>query len=152
MSFNLMHEYKFMIDTSDGSATPSYVPMAAGFTNATPGNNEQISQDNYLDGSGFSTSDVIGAQQVITFTGHRKFGDVAQDYIFGKTYVVGTARRTKFQFTDPEGTMIECPCTIANIQNFGGDAGAKAEVSVEIHLNGIPTVTPPSGGSTELNY
>lgn len=142
MSFNLMYEYKFDIDTTGGSATPSFVPMAAGFQNATPSNNEELSQDKYLDGMGFGETDVIAAQQVITFTGHRKFGDAAQDYIFGKTYTVGTARRTKVKITHPNGTVIESACTLANIQDFGGDAGAKAEVSVEVHLNGQPTITP----------
>lgn len=147
-NFHLMYEYVFDIDTTGNSGTPSWARMAEGFINASPSNNEELAQDKYLDGEGFGEADVIGAQQVITFTGHRSIGNAAQDYIFGKVFSIGPNRRSRFRMTDPSGNVVEAPCTIANIQSFGGDAGAKAEVSVEIHLNGLPTLVTDTTAPT----
>lgn len=140
MAFNLMHEHQFEIETE----SETFAPLAAGITSAEPANNEEMAQDRYFDGNGFSETDVIGAQLVITFSGHRLYGDEAQDFIFGKALDIGDARRTNFRWTEPDGGSFEGDCTIANISGPSGDAGAKGEVSFEIHFNGNPEYTAPS--------
>lgn len=144
--FALMNAHVFEIDTTPNGTTPTWAIVAAGFNNADPQPNEELAQDKYLDGGGFGETDVIGAQLVITMTGHRLYGDPAQDYIFGKLLKIGMDRRTKFRWTQPNGTTLTGACTIANISPGSGDAGAKADVTCEIHFNGMPvetTVTPP---------
>ena len=42
--------------------------------------------------------------------------------------------------------MFEGSCTIANISGPSGDAGAKGDISFEIHFNGNPEYTPPVAG------
>lgn len=150
--FELMNAHKFEIDTSDGGTTPTWAVVAKGFNNAEPQTNEEIDQTKYFDGSGFGESDVIGAQLVLALSGHRYYGDEAQDYIFGKLLELGPKRRTKFRWTQPDGTVYEGPCTIANIEPGSGEAGAKAEVSCEIHFNGKPTktTTPPTTEGTTV--
>lgn len=143
--FNLMNEHMFEIETVPGvePAAGTYARIAAGITGAEPANNEELSQDKYLDGGGFGETDVIGAQLTIAYSGHRKYGDVAQDFVFGKSLSLGTSRRTNFRWTEPDGGIFTGPCTIANISGPSGDAGAKGEISFEIHFNGQPEYTPP---------
>lgn len=136
-----MNEHRFEIATDDTGQT--FAPLAEGITNADPSNNEELDQTKYMSGGGFGSTDIIGAQLVITFTGHRFYGDEAQDYIFGKMLSIGGSRRTQFRWTEPDGGVIEGDCTIANIAGPSGDAGAKGEISFEMHFNGVPEYTPP---------
>jgi len=142
--FELMNKHKFEINTVPGSDPGTYAVLAKGITNATPGNNEELSQDKYFDGDGYGETDVIGAQLVLSFTGHRYYGDAAQDFIFGLSLELGTSRRTEFRWTEPDGGIFEGDCTIANISGPSGDAGAKGEITFEIHFNGKPTYTAPT--------
>ncbi|MBO1515605.1 phage tail tube protein [Metabacillus bambusae] len=143
MSFELMNSHAFKINTVPGTTPGTLVAIAAGITNVEPANNEGLDQTQYLDGEGFTETDVINAQMVLAFTGHRKYGDAAQDFIFGKLLELGTGRRTDFEWTEPDGGIFTGDCTIANISGPSGAAGAKGEISFEIHFNGKPTYTPP---------
>jgi len=136
----LQSSHKFEIDTTPG-AVATYAVLGAGLNNFEPSPNEELSQDNYLDGEGFSETEVTGAQLVISFSGHRKIGDPAQDFIFSKLLSIGKGRKTNFRWTLPNDDKFEGPCTIANIEGPGGDANAKGEISFEIHFNGLPTFT-----------
>lgn len=127
-------------DATDGSET--FERMAAGFNNFEPTTNEETDQTQYLDGDGFGTTTVTGAQLTISFSGHRYFGDPAQDFIFSNQIEIGTARETTFRWTLPSGEIFEGPCTIAVIEGPSGDANSKGEITVEIHFNGKPTYTP----------
>ncbi|UYG93186.1 phage tail tube protein [Cytobacillus firmus] len=146
MSFELMNKHKFEISTTPGVDPGTFARIAAGITSAEPANNEELSQDKYMDGDGYGETDVIGAQTVLSFSGHRNYGDAAQDFIFSKVLELGNARRTQFRWTEPDGGIFEGDCTIANISQPSGDAGAKGEISFEIHFNGKPDYTPPVAG------
>ncbi|MED4447446.1 phage tail tube protein [Bacillus thuringiensis] len=140
----LQSQHKFEINTKPDATTGQgvYSRVGAGLNNFDPQNNENVLQDTYLTDEGYSTSTVAGAQLIITFSGHRKFGDAAQDFIFSKQLDLGEARETDFRWTLPDGAMFEGPCTIANISGPSGDANAKGEISFEIHFNGKPKYTP----------
>lgn len=142
--FELMNKNKFEVNIKPGETPGTYAPIAAGITNVELNNNEELSQDRYLDSDGYGETDIIGAQLVLTFSGHRKYGDPAQDFIFGTLLELGPNRRTEFRWTEPDGGVFEGECTIANITGPSGDAGAKGEISFEIHFNGKPDYTPPS--------
>jgi hypothetical protein len=142
--FELMNKHKFEINTTPGIDPGSYARIAAGIASAEPANNEELSQDKYMDGDGYGETDVIGAQTVLSFSGHRYYGDAAQDYIFSKVLELGNSRRTQFRWTEPDGGIFEGDCTIANISQPSGDAGAKGEISFEIHFNGRPSYEPPA--------
>jgi hypothetical protein len=138
----LQSQHLFEINTTPGTTPGTYARLGAGLNNFEPSLNEEIAQDVYLDGDGFATSTVTGGQLTISFSGHRKYGDPAQDFIFNNMFELGEGRETDFRWTLPDGTKIEGPCTIANIEGPSGDANAKGEISFEIHFNGKPTVTP----------
>lgn len=137
----LQSEHKFEIDTS-ATATPTWSRLGAGLNSFEPSMNEEVLQDTYLDGEGFGTTTVAGGQLVVSFEGHRLYGDVAQEWIYSKQLSFGKARQTKIKWTLASGAILECPCTIANIEGPSGDANGKGEISFEIHFNGKPTLTP----------
>lgn len=139
-------KHLFEINIEPGADPGNFVRLAAGFNSFEPALNEQIDQTPYLDGDGYATSTVLGAQLTLTFTGHRKFGDPAQDFIFSKAMEIGNERETEFRWTKPDGEVIEGPCTIAEVTGPSGEANAKGEISVAIHINGKPTITPADGG------
>lgn len=136
--FLLQSAHKLEINTTPGEAEKTYARLAEGISSMEPDPNEEIAQDNYFDGDGYGESDVIGAQLVLTFGGHRLYGDPAQDFIFGTLLELGPGRRTDFRWTLPDGSVYEGPCTIANITGPSGEAGAKGEIGFEIHFNGKP--------------
>lgn len=143
MGFALMNDQKFEINITPAEAEPTWVVLAKGIMTAEPSTNEEIDQTVYFDSSGFKESDVTGMQLVQSFTGHRYYGDEAQDYIFSKMLELGAARRTTFRYTEPDGGVYTGSITIANIQPPSGDAGAKGEIAFEIHYNGKPEYTVP---------
>lgn len=144
--FLLQSDHLFEIKTGvdDTTQEPIYSRLGAGIMSMEPGTNDELSQDKYYDGLGFGETDVISGQLILTFSGHRKYGDPAQDYIFSTLLEFGPGRRTEFRYTLPDGGSYEGPCTIANITGPAGDAGAKGEIGFEIHFNGKPTFTPPA--------
>ncbi|QKS71660.1 capsid protein [Paenalkalicoccus suaedae] len=142
MAFELNYKNQFKLDVTPDAEEPSFETLAAGISSVEPANNEELDQTAYFDGEGFSETDVIGAQLVLSVSGHRKVGDAAQDYIFSKYLEVGDARRTRFEWETPSGELFEGNVTIANIEGPGGEARAKGEFSFEIHFNGKPEYTP----------
>jgi hypothetical protein len=139
--FELMNAHSFSVNTVPGTTPGTLAVIGKGITNVEPSNNEELSQDKYLDGGGFGETDVIGAQTVLAFTGHRFYGDPAQDFIMGLMLKLGEDRRTNFEWTEPDGGKFTGACTIANISGPSGAAGSKGEISFEIHFNGEPTYT-----------
>ncbi|MFC5773690.1 MULTISPECIES: phage tail tube protein [Ectobacillus] len=144
----LQSTHLFELNTTPGVAPGTFARLAEGLNNFEPNTNEEVAQDTYLDGKGFASSTVTGAQLILTFTGHRKFGNPAQDYIFSKLTKLGSERETDFRWTLPDGSKFEGACTIANIEGPSGDANAKGEISFEIHFNGEPTFTPAAADGT----
>ena len=136
----------FEIDINPEGEEPEWVRLARGFSSFEESLNEEIDQTHYLDGDGFATTTVMGMQLTLTFTGHRYYGDQAQDWIFSKAFGLDTERHTRLKWTRPDGSVVEGPATIAVISGPSGDANAKGEITVEIHFNGKPEYTPANGG------
>ncbi|TMZ61632.1 capsid protein, partial [Klebsiella pneumoniae] len=90
-------KHLFEINTEPGADPGNFVRLAAGFNSFEVALNEELDQTHYLDGDGYATSTVMGAQLTITFTGHRKFGDPAQDFIFSRAAEIGNERETEFR-------------------------------------------------------
>ena len=122
-SFELNFQDLYEIDITP-LTTATYVRLAVGISAGEPDNNEDIAQDKYLDGDGFGSSDVIGAQHIVSFSGHRVVGNVAQDYIAAMKLELGDARKTHLRYTDAGGNQISGSVTLCNIKEGGGEAGA----------------------------
>ena len=153
----------FQTSTGGPGINPNYAVLAAGFDNISEALNEVLYQSGFISDKGWGSSFVTGGQMIITLTGVRVVGDPAQDYIFSSDVMLGfgKARETelKLKFSDsdlkhssvpsgsPEGASVSgytitCPCTLAKITRSGGTANQPTAISVEIHLNGKPNVTP----------
>jgi hypothetical protein len=137
-SFELNFQDTYEIDITPLSS-PTYVRLAVGISGADPDNNENLAQDTYLDQDGYGSTDVIGAQHIVSFSGHRVVGNPAQDYIASMKLELGDARKTHLRYTDAGGNQISGSVTMANIKEGGGDAGAKKDFTFEAHYNGKPT-------------
>ncbi|HWI50266.1 MAG TPA: Ig-like domain-containing protein [Rummeliibacillus sp.] len=151
VGFSLQSEHKFYINTVPGVTAPetNFARVAGGISSFEPEWNEEIDQTNYLDGDGYSSSDVTGAQLVLTFEGHRKYGDAAQDFIASLQPLLGEERKTEFRWIDANGDTFEGNVTVANIVGASGDANEKSGFSFEIHFNGKPQYTPSSNDTTK---
>src|SRR5690625_2195056 len=87
--FLLQSENLLEINTTPGSGEETWARLAAGITDMEPDPNEELAQDNYFDGDGFGETDVTGAQLIVSVSGHRKYGDEAQDFIYGLQMELG---------------------------------------------------------------
>ncbi|PSL41704.1 hypothetical protein B0H94_11817 [Salsuginibacillus halophilus] len=134
-------KHKFEIDVTPGEEEETYERLAKGFNSLDPELNEENDQTQYFDGDGYASTTVMGAQMTLSFSGHRYYGDAAQDFIFEKWLEIGKGRETTFKWTLPNGVVLEGPVTIAEISGPGGDANEKGEIEVAIHFNGKPEVT-----------
>lgn len=141
-------EVKMSIGTSATSATPpvwTYSPLCAGITNIDPSVNEQNQQAWYMCGEGGANNEVTGIAPEYAVSGHRVFGDAAQDYIAGLRYKLGQDRKSslKVELYD-HGTLVEtivAGITITDIVDFGGQSTDLIPFSCTLRVNGIPTVT-----------
>ena len=153
----------FPTSTGGPGLNKNFAVLAAGFDNITETLNEVLYQSGFISDKGWGSSYVTGGQLIITLSGVRVVGDPAQDYIFSDAVMFGFGkeRETEIELKcsdaelvhstvptgAPEGSSvagytITCPCTLAKINRGGGAANSPTTVSVEIHLNGKPTVTP----------
>lgn len=139
--FLLQSAHLLELETSPNGSTAKEV-LGAGITSMDPDVNDEISQDRYFDGEGFAETDVTGAQLILSFSGHRKYGDPVQDYIFSLLLEPGPKRRTTLDWTLPNGDKYVGSVTIANITGPSGEAGEKGEIGFELHFNKKPTFTP----------
>lgn len=139
---SLNYDYQIKINITPTATTPTYVTIADGFSNISESQNENILQMSNLDDKGYGSSYVTGGQTIFTLTGMRMIGDAAQDYLFSDAvyHNWGEARNTTAIIIYPDGAIVTCPVTLANINRGGGDANTSTSVSVEVHFNGKPTV------------
>lgn len=132
----------------DPNGSSNFQPVSKGFSNLTKSLNEVITQFSYFGDSGYGSTEVSGMQVVLTLTGTRYKGDLAQDFIFGESvqYELLESRKTTFRITQA-GTTIEGEITIGNIVDGGGDPSALSAISCEFHFNGKPTITSGTLGN-----
>ena len=147
IAFALNYTNIWMIDITPSASSRTWARLGAGITTVDPNNNEQVEEDEYYDSEGAVDPEVVSIRPVFSFSGDRKYGDPAQDYIASLMYAIGDQRKTSFKRVGPDGTIITGPCTIANIVAFGGDANAKGTLSFELRVKGAPTVTPGNKGT-----
>jgi len=136
---DINYDYKLEIDVTPTS-TATWAIVGAGISNIAKTLNEVLQQASYLNDAGWGSTEVVGGQLIVTLTGDRVRGDVAQDYIYSADvqYKFGQSRHTHFRITAPDGTGFTGNVTIANADDGGGDSTATNAISFEIHFNGAP--------------
>ena len=138
MNANWVNELS--IGTSQDGSTWAYSRLCEGIEGMAFNENEQNKQFFFLCGEGFANNETTGAAPELVVTGRRVVGNVAQDYIAGLQFALGSSRRSSVKIK-AEGKIITCDCTIGAITSFGGQALDINAFGCTIRFNGKPTVT-----------
>lgn len=146
--FTLNWQNKFEIDVNGGKDPVADVEaakwevLAGGINNFTPSLNETTTNDVYMDGEGFGSTDVTGKRLQIAFTGHRLEGNAAQDFVASHVLDIGDKLKALGRWTQTDGSTIVGQITLSNIVTSGGAPGAKQTLSFTMAFNGKPVYTP----------
>lgn len=145
--FMVMYGVEVQINTAPKATTAVYATIGDGITNVSEALNEVKQQMYYLINKGFGQTEVTAMHPAITFTGHRLHGDVAQDYIFGLKYSLGSARKTdiKIKVFNPEDatnvfSQYTASVTITDLQELSGATENGSDISFTLEFNGAPEV------------
>lgn len=141
---NYKNKYEICLEPDKDDLTAEWAIIAGGISGVEPSVEDETDDTAYYDGGGFNAETVIGVKASLTFTGHRLYGDEAQDYVAGMVFEIGSARETKFRWTQPDGLQITGDVTVSGIKAGGGDANAKGEFEFKVAFNGKPTITKKS--------
>lgn len=88
---------------------------------------------------------MTGKGVTITVSGKRNIGDTGNNYIASLAFENGRDAEVDFQWTFPDGTVVEFTGAPINVTALGsGDSTAVAPLEFEIMSNGKPTVTAGS--------
>lgn len=147
LGFALNYTNVHAIDITPNAADHTWAYIGQGIQSITPSPNETVDTTYYYNGGGQASSDTTGVDATVSFSGHRYYGDPAQDYIAALDYIFGEARKTYYRHVAPDGRVLEGPCSITNIVNGGGDANGKGTFSFDIKWDGVPTVKDPDYAS-----
>lgn len=78
----------------------------------------------------------------ITVSGKRNIGDTGNDFVSDISLKNGQQAQADFQWTFPDGTVVEFDDAVINVtNNLGGDATNVAPLEFEVLSNGKPTIT-----------
>ena len=77
----------------------------------------------------------------ITVSGKRNIGDTGNDFVSALSLKNGQDAQADFQWTFPDGTVVEFDGAVINVtNNLGGDATNVAPLEFEVLSNGKPTI------------
>ena len=131
-------DYRLDINTVPQTDSPIWAPVLAGVTDIGISTNDNLEKTSFMDGAGWGSTEVVGAQLTASVSANRIEGDTAQDFILGAAFKLGCERKTHAKITAPNGDIRQGQVTIANITLPSGSAGKAATFSFDIHWNGEP--------------
>nr|DAU65001.1 MAG TPA: tail tube protein [Caudoviricetes sp.] len=124
----------------DAIESADFALLAAGISNITPAAADTTDATPYYDGEGFTESEVTGKNITFAISGHRVFGDKAQDFVAKHFLSIGDKLRTLARWTDAKGNKVQAVVTMTSIVPFGGAANAKQTFSFTLAFNGKPVL------------
>ncbi|MBC2190535.1 phage tail tube protein [Listeria booriae] len=131
-------------EITDDITTAVWLPLAAGIQNITPDADETTDDTAYFDGGGSKETTVTGVTESYTVSGHRKFGDAAQDLIASKYRKTGEDRDIFLRIRQPDAIQVAGAASLSEIKPGGGDAAEKNEFGTKISFKKVPEeVTTP---------
>ena len=137
------YESQFKVDISNTS-TPSWKTIADLETFEVAFDNG-VEEWTPFESEGWVRRLMTAKSVTITVSGKRNIGDDGNDFISGLTFNNGQAAQADFQWTFPDGTVVEFGSAVINVtSNCGGDSTNVAPLEFEVMSNGKPTVTPAS--------
>lgn len=146
LDFAPNYAHTFEINITPDSDKQTWASALVGITECAPASDETVSEDAYYNDLGDTDSSVDAVKVSIAFTGHRKYGDPAQDFIQSRALLTKKKRKTGYRWVHPDGTTYEGELTMADLVPGSGmgEATAKGDFSWTAKLNTI-TETPATG-------
>lgn len=143
LDFAPNYAHTFEINITPGTDKKTWASALVGITECAPASDETVSEDAYYNDLGDTDSSVDAVKVSIAFTGHRKYGDPAQDFIQSCALLTKKKRKTDYRWVHPDGTTYEGVLTMADLVPGSGmgEATAKGDFSWTAKLNTI-TETP----------
>ncbi len=139
LDFAPNYAHTFEINITPDSDKQTWASALVGITNVVPANEETVSEDAYYNDLGDTDSSVDAVKVSLAFTGHRKYGDPAQDFIQSRALMTKKKRKTDYRWTQPDGTLLEGVLTMADLVpgSAMGDANSKGDFTWTAKLNTI---------------
>ena len=135
------YENQFKIDTSS-SSTANYVTIADCETFSVAFDNN-VEEWTPFDTEGWVRRLLTGKGVTVTVSAKRNVGDAGNDAVAAIAWLNGRSAEKGFQWTFPDGTVVEFPNAVINVTNIGaGDSTGVAPLEFDVMSNGKPTVTP----------
>ncbi len=135
------YENQFKIDTSS-SSTANYVTIADCETFSVAFDNN-VEEWTPFDTEGWVRRLLTGKGVTVTVSAKRNVGDAGNDAVAAIAWVNGRSAEKGFQWTFPDGTVVEFPNAVINVTNIGaGDSTGVAPLEFDVMSNGKPIVTP----------
>ncbi|EUJ51797.1 phage tail tube protein [Paenilisteria rocourtiae] len=134
---NAKTEYE-IAELVESIESAEWLPLAGGIQEIKPSSEEEVDETAYYDGGGSKTKDVTGVSESYDVSGHRKYGDKAQDLIAGMFRKTGDNRKLYFKVKQVDGVTAQGIATASEIIPFGGAAETKGEFSVKISFDETP--------------
>lgn len=133
------YENQFQIKTSDGyKGIADLETFGASFDNG-------VEEWTPFESEGWVRRLMTAKSVTITVSGKRNIGDEGNDFVAGLTFTNGQDAQADFQWTFPDGTVVEFKDAVINISNNGGgDSTNVGPLEFEVMSNGKPTVTAAS--------
>ena len=149
LDFAPNYAHTFEINITPDSDKQTWASALVGITNVVPSPEETVSEDAYYNDLGDTDTSVDAVKVSLAFTGHRKYGDPAQDFIQSRALLVKNKRKTDYRWTQPDGTLYEGVLTMADLVPGSGmgDATSKGDFTWTAKLN---TVVPTAAKSEAM--
>ena len=137
-----VYENQFKVNTAASGATATYSAIADMETFSVSIDNN-VEEWTPFTTEGWVRRLMTGKGLTISVSGKRNVGDAGNDKIAGMFNANGAAAQADFQWTFPDGAVLELTGAVVNVTNMGaGDSTAVAPLEFEIMSNGKPTYTP----------
>lgn len=146
LDFAPNYAHTFEINITPDSDKQTWASALVGITECVPASDETVSEDAYYNDLGDTDTSVDAVKVSIAFTGHRKYGDPAQDFIQSRALLTKKKRKTDYRWVHPDGTTYEGTLTMADLVpgSAMGEATAKGDFTWTAKLNTI-TETAATG-------
>lgn len=132
-------------------ASPTWAWAQRGITSCVPAAAETTEEDAYYHLLGSTETSVNDVKVSIAMTGHRMYGDPAQDFVQSRALLTGDDRKTRYRWTHPDGTVLTGECSLSGLVpgSAMGDANSKGDFSYTINFNTVEKV-PGTGDMTAM--
>ena len=141
MSIGFANNYTHLYLIKDHGGRWLY--LGQGISEISPDNEDTTDDTAYYHSRGAQPEDVIGTKISYSVSGHRFYGDPAQDFVAGIVTTIGQGRVTDLLHIAPDGSRLEGPITIKDIKPDGGEANDKGTFEFGFTFREMPSYTPP---------